>query len=181
MIVLIFIILISFCIWYFFIRQTDSVCNDGDKPCSKGRCIKNKCINQCGPSQACEPTFQCFDNRCVAIKPVVPKGKYCGTVSLLGITLNGEMNFPTNGKVDFSTSDAISITCVAEPFTMDGSLIMITDIGTQGDCVHDALVSNNVSVESITFSKETNQITLKATVKISFFNVPVSMTLSSCV
>jgi hypothetical protein len=64
---------------------------------------------------------------------------------------------------------------------MDGSLIMITDIGTQGDCVHDALVSNNVSVQSITYSKDTNQITLKATVKISFFTVPVSMTLTSCV
>ena len=172
---------ISFYIWYFFVRQTITVCNEGDKPCLKGRCIKNKCINQCDPSNSCKPNFKCFDNRCEVIKPPVPLGKYCGTVSHFGKTLNGEMNFSTNGMVDFSTSDAISVTCNAEPFTMDGSLIMITNIGTQDECIHDKLVSNNVNIENVTYSKDTNQITLKANVKISIFNVPVNMTLSSCV
>lgn len=176
---LLFLIIILFAVWYFFVRKIDTVCNDGDKPCSIGRCIKNKCTNECDKTNMCQGNYQCSDNKCVLIKPTGPVGKYCGSVSFLNITLKAQMNFPTNGKIDFSTSDAISITCNAEPFTMDGSLIMITDIGTQGDCVHDALSRNNVSVESITYSKETNQILLKANVKI-FFTVPVSMTLSLC-
>jgi len=178
---LIMIVGIGFCIWYFFIRQTKIVCNDGDKPCLIGRCTNNKCVKQCDASHPCKQNYQCLDKRCVDNKPPVPNGKYCGTVGVLNMKLDGEMNFNTDGKVDFSTSDAISITCIAEPFTMDGSLIMITDIGTPGDCVHDALVNNNVSVESVTYSKETNQIVLKASIKIQLFTFPVSMTLTSCV
>lgn len=179
---LFFFILIVFGVgvWYFFIRKIDKVCNEGDKPCLVGRCINNKCTNQCDKTNKCQNNYQCSDNKCILIKPQVPSGQYCGTVSVIGITLNAQMNFPTNGKIDFSTSDAISITCNAEPFTMDGSLIMITNIGTQGNCVHDASSSNNVSVESITYSKDTNQITLKASVKIKIFTVPVSMILSLC-
>ena len=79
--------------------------------------------------------------------------------------MEGNIVINSESSLDLSitTSTGVSIVCPSEAYTMDttSGLISLTDVETDGDCAHDALADNKVSLESITYSASTDDIDVK--------------------
>jgi hypothetical protein len=105
-----------------------------------------------------------------------PVGKYCGTKTLFGETINGVVNFKSSDVLDFAISGDFTINCVDEHYTVSGSSVMLSDIDVAGDCTHDALSDNKITLTGITYDSSAN--TLDVAVKYSVAKLDI--TLSPC-
>lgn len=103
-----------------------------------------------------------------------PTGTYTGSKTIAGQTVNGQVNFQDASLLEFIISGLIDIDCKDEAYTLSGSDIVITNVLTAGDCAHDALADNSVSLKSVTYNDSSDEITVS--VKYSIMNIDIVMT-----
>jgi hypothetical protein len=103
-----------------------------------------------------------------------PTGKYCGSKTLFGETINGVVNFMSSEILDFAISGDFTINCTDEYYSISGSQVVLRDIGVSGDCTHDALVENKITLDSITYDSSAN--TLDVAVKYSIAKLDIMLT-----
>jgi hypothetical protein len=105
-----------------------------------------------------------------------PTGKYCGSKTLFGETINGLVTFKSPELLDFAISGDFTINCSDEYYSVAGSQIVLRDINTVGDCTHDALTDNQIMLNGITYDSTAN--TIDVAVKYSIAKLDI--TLSPC-
>ena len=89
-----------------------------------------------------------------------PSGKYVGSKTVFGETIGASVSFRDSNTLDFSITGAIALNCAGEPYVLSGNEIVISDIDEVGDCAHDALVDNGVTLTDILYDETKNQITV---------------------
>jgi len=90
-----------------------------------------------------------------------PVGVYAGNKTILGTKIDGEMVFVYEGVCDIQILvDAahLKITCIDEPYIMNGTSVNLTGVHSEGNCVHDQLIANNVTLVSVTFSGQGDDV-----------------------
>ena len=100
-----------------------------------------------------------------------PVGKYCGSKTVFGETINGVVNFKTSDMLDFAISGDFTINCADEYYSLSGSQVVLRDIGVAGDCTHDALADNKITLDAITYDSAAN--TLDVAVKYSIAKIDI--------
>jgi len=107
-----------------------------------------------------------------------PTGTYTGSKSVLGVTIDGKVKINSATDMDLEISNAISISCPGEPYTLDGNSITITNMDKAGDCVHDAVASEpGLSIKSVTYDSSADAITVEA--KEGFVALKIVLTKST--
>ena len=82
--------------------------------------------------------------------------------------------------MEFVIGGVIDIDCKDEAYTYDGaSTITLDNVGTAGDCAHDALESNKVTLKSISYDNGSDEITVS--VKYSVLSLDVVLSKSGAV
>jgi hypothetical protein len=89
-----------------------------------------------------------------------PSGKYLGSKSLFGETIQANVNFKDTSNLDISISGDFVLNCADESYSVTNNQIVLDDIDIVGDCAHDALVDNNIVIQSIAYDSSRNDITL---------------------
>jgi hypothetical protein len=102
-----------------------------------------------------------------------PVGKYCGSKSVFGENINGIVTFTSPESLDFEISGDFEIICYDEYYTQSGNQIILPDIDLVGNCVHDALVANKVTLNTITYDITTN--TIDVSVKYSIAKLDIHL------
>jgi len=105
----------------------------------------------------------------------VPIGFYKGQKTVLGYVVDANMQFkqPKFCGIQIAIDAAnVNITCTDEAYKMSGNLIELKHIDDEGDCLHDQM-EDVVSLKSITYSKESNQVTVK--VKYKFLTETIDL------
>lgn len=105
-----------------------------------------------------------------------PTGTYCGSKTVFGETINGQVRFKSPELLDFAISGDFTINCADEYYVLDGSQIILRDIGVVGDCTHDALSDNKITLDSIMYDSSANQIN----VSVKYSIAKIDILLSNC-
>ena len=103
-----------------------------------------------------------------------PAGTYCGTKTVFGESISGVVDLKTSTLLDFTISGDFCIYCMDEAYSVNGNQILFTDINTPGDCTHDALSDNKITLNSITYDEALNQIDVS--VKYSIAKLDILLT-----
>jgi len=103
-----------------------------------------------------------------------PIGTYCGSKTVFGETINGVVRFKSLDLLDFVISGDFAIDCSDEYYSVDGSNVVLRDIGLDGDCTHDALTDNQITLNSITYNALSNK--LDVSVKYSIAKLDIELT-----
>lgn len=104
-----------------------------------------------------------------------PVGKYCGSKTVFGETINGVVTFKSTETLDFAISGDFTINCTDEYYSLSDSKIILRDIDVDGDCTHDALADNKITLDSITYDSATN--TIDVAVKYSIAKLDIKLDL----
>ena len=91
--------------------------------------------------------------------------------SLFGETINAQVDLKSASMLDFGISGDFTLDCKDEAYSVVGSQIAITNIGVAGDCAHDALDDNGITLKAITYDASKDEITVSA--KYSIANVDI--------
>jgi hypothetical protein len=102
-----------------------------------------------------------------------PLGKYCGSKTVFGETINGVVNFKSSEILDFAISGDFTINCADEYYSLSGSQVVLRDIGLVGDCTHDALADNKITLDAITYDSAVN--TIDVAVKYSIAKIDIML------
>ena len=103
-----------------------------------------------------------------------PVGTYCGTKTVFGESISGIVDLKTSTLLDFTISGDFSIDCADETYSISGNQVMLAGIDTPGDCTHDALSDNQITLNSITYDGALNQIDVS--VKYSVAKLDIILT-----
>ena len=103
-----------------------------------------------------------------------PTGTYCGSKTVFGETVNGVVRFKSPELLDFVISGDFVIDCSDEYYSVDGSNVVLRDIGLEGDCTHDALTDNQIILNSITYDATSNK--MDVSVKYSIAKLDIELT-----
>ena len=103
-----------------------------------------------------------------------PVGKYCGSKTVFGETINGVVTFKSPEILDFAISGDFTINCADEYYSLSGSQVVLRDIGVAGDCTHDALAENKITLDAIAYDSTANS--LDVTVKYSVAKIDIKLT-----
>ena len=103
-----------------------------------------------------------------------PVGKYCGSKTVFGETVNGVVSFKSPDLLDFAISGDFTINCLNEYYSLADSQVVLRDIGVVGDCTHDALDENQIVLNSITYDSVSN--TMDVVVKYSVAKLDILLT-----
>ena len=103
-----------------------------------------------------------------------PAGKYCGSKTVFGETINGVVTFKSSEILDFAISGDFTINCTDEYYTVSGSQVVLRDIGVVGDCTHDALAENKITLDAIKYDSAANS--LDVSVKYSIAKIDIQLT-----
>ena len=106
-----------------------------------------------------------------------PSGAYSGSKTVLGQTINAMVSANTATSMDLSISGVISLSCTDEAYTLSGSDITIDNIDQSGDCAHDALEENGVTLKGVTYDESADTITVS--VKYSVMSIDILLSKSS--
>jgi hypothetical protein len=104
----------------------------------------------------------------------VPVGNYVGSKTLFGETINAVVNINDATSLDFAISGDFTLDCKDESYSLVDNTIVLDDIDIVGDCAHDALVDNEITLKGIVYDAEQNQITVTA--KYSIATVDIVLT-----
>jgi cathepsin F len=104
-----------------------------------------------------------------------PTGSYSGEKDIVGEKIDATVTFSSATSLSLKISGPISVNCPSEAFTFSGSEVTLTNLGTAGDCVHDALAKEkDVKLSAIKYDSSKDEIEVTAKVGI----LPVTFTLS---
>ncbi len=104
----------------------------------------------------------------------VPSGTYVGSKTIFGETIGASVSFHDADTLDFAITGAFALNCVDEVYQINGSEIVMMNIGVVGDCAHDALADNGVTLTNIVYDGTSNQITVS--VKYSVAKIDLVLT-----
>jgi hypothetical protein len=102
-----------------------------------------------------------------------PAGTYHGTKSVLGVVVDATIVVDSATAFDMAITGPITLNCKAEAYKMDGNTIDITNAGTAGDCLHDALKANDASVKSAVWDPTKDTVTV--VVKVAIISVTIEL------
>jgi len=102
-----------------------------------------------------------------------PLGTYIGSKTVFGETVNAAINVKDTEKLDFSISGDFVLNCKDEYYSYADGKIVLDDLEIVGDCAHDALVDNQITLKDILFDQTLNQITVS--VKYSIMTLDILM------
>ena len=100
-----------------------------------------------------------------------PSGSYVGSKTLFGETIGAIVNINDATSLDFTVSGDFTLDCKDESYSVVGDAIVLDDIELVGDCAHDALMDNQITLKGIVYDNTQNQITVS--VKYSIANVDI--------
>ena len=103
-----------------------------------------------------------------------PVGRYCGSKTVFGETINGIVTFKSLDLLDFAISGDFTIDCADEYYSLSGSNVVLRDIGVDGDCTHDALTYNKITLDAITYDSAANALDIA--VKYSIAKIDIQLT-----
>merc|ERR1711907_627484 len=103
-----------------------------------------------------------------------PSGTYTGEKKILGEDIKASVTIDDSSHMDLVISGAISISCKNEAYSLSGSTVNVPGASKAGDCIHDALQKETLSLEGITYDSGANTVTIK--VKKSFIGVTFVLT-----
>ena len=103
-----------------------------------------------------------------------PSGAYCGTKTVFGESITGLVTFKSSSTLDFAITGDFMIGCIDESYSVNGNQIMFTDINIPGDCMHDALSDNEITLNSVTYDDTEN--TIDVSVKYSIAKIDILLT-----
>jgi len=101
-----------------------------------------------------------------------PSGTYKGTKSVLGQSVDATVTIDDASHFDMDISGVASISCKNEAYTLSGGKFSVPGATTSGDCLHDALTSNNVALSSMTYDATSDEISVSVKYE-SFLTVSV--------
>jgi len=89
-----------------------------------------------------------------------PAGTYEGSETVLDQKINAKVVLTSDNAMDLSISGVVDINCSGEAYSFDGAsgAITLNDVGTEGDCVHDALAKSGATLDGITYVAESDRI-----------------------
>ena len=105
----------------------------------------------------------------VSLLATTPSGAYSGSKTVLGETINALVSVNSETSMDLSISGVIDLSCADEAYHIDGSDIVVENIDQDGDCAHDALAENSVTLKSVTYDDSKDEITVS--VKYSVLSI----------
>ena len=97
-----------------------------------------------------------------------------GSKSVLGQTVNAELNFSSDSAVDIVISGVAAVSCTAEAYSLTDSSVSLPNKDTTGDCVHDNLADAGAEIKSISYNEAADELTVEA--KYSVVTVKVVLT-----
>lgn len=100
-----------------------------------------------------------------------PSGQYEGSKAVLGVDITCDMR--VRSTVDIVISGPISLECDNESYTFEGTILTLDDVDENGDCVHDQLKKEDVTLKSITYDAPSDVLTLN----VKYDHVPVALDL----
>jgi len=101
----------------------------------------------------------------------VPIGNYVGGKTLFGETINAVVNINDSSSLDFAISGDFALDCKDESYSLVGNTIVLDDVDIVGDCAHDALVDNQITLKGIVYDSQQNQITVTAKYSIATVDI----------
>ena len=101
----------------------------------------------------------------------VPIGNYAGGKTLFGETINAVVNINDSASLDFAISGDFALDCKDESYSLVGNTIVLDDVDIVGDCAHDALVDNQITLKGIVYDSQQNQITVTAKYSIATVDI----------
>ena len=110
----------------------------------------------------------------LVVAAAAPSGTYTGSKSILGVTVNGSIKIDDDTHFDLGITGAATINCPSEEYALSGSDISLPNAQTSGDCVHDQLASNKVTLESLSYDSGADSITVN--VKKSIAKISLTLT-----
>jgi hypothetical protein len=103
-----------------------------------------------------------------------PSGKYVGSKTVFGETIGASVSFRDSNTLDFAITGAFELNCAGEPYALSGNEIVLLDINEAGDCAHDALVDNGVTLNDIVYDGTNNKITVSVKYSIAKIDLVLS-------
>jgi len=103
-----------------------------------------------------------------------PSGKYVGSKTVFGETIGASVSFHDADTLDFAITGAFALNCADEVYQINGSEIVITNIGVAGDCAHDALADNGVTLNDIVYDGTNNKITVSVKYSVAKIDLVLS-------
>ncbi len=104
-----------------------------------------------------------------------PNGSYCGSKSVLGETVSAVVSFQDTQVLDFAISGDFVLDCRDETYSVSGSEIFLRDIDLDGDCVHDAMTDNHITLNHITYDSYANSINVAVGYSRLQLNIPLTI------
>jgi len=110
-----------------------------------------------------------------------PSGAYTGSKTILGEEIAATLTFKSATELEFSITGALAVECDNESFTFDSSsgAISLPGADISGDCLHDALSDNSVTLKSVTYDASSDSIAVE--VKYSILTITLDLTKSGLV
>jgi hypothetical protein len=96
-----------------------------------------------------------------------PSGSYSGSKTVFGETIGATVVFQNEQVLDFAITGAFALNCAGESYVVNGNEIVMSDIGKVGDCAHDALDENGVTLTNILYDLTNDQITVSVKYSIA--------------
>lgn len=115
--------------------------------------------------------FAAFCVACASAQ--APSGSYAGSKDILGVTINGNIKIDSATAFDLGITGAATINCANEAYTYADGKVDVTNQGTSGDCVHDALKKNGIELKSIEYDAGKDEITVN--VKKSIIGISLTL------
>jgi hypothetical protein len=103
-----------------------------------------------------------------------PSGVYVGSKTVFGETIGASVSFRDSNTLDFAITGAFALNCAGEPYAVSGNEIVLLDIDEAGDCAHDALDENGVTLNDIVYDGTKNQVTVSVKYSVAKIDLVLS-------
>jgi hypothetical protein len=103
-----------------------------------------------------------------------PSGVYVGSKTVFGETIGASVSFRDSNTLDFAITGAFELNCAGEPYAVSGNEIVLSDIDQVGDCAHDALDENGVTLNDIVYDGTKNQVTVSVKYSVAKIDLVLS-------
>jgi len=111
-----------------------------------------------------------------SVLATAPGGSYQGSVTKLGQTVTTQVNVVDGSTMDLKISGLFTIDCAGEDYTISDADIIVDGVKTAGDCVHDGLDANHVTLVGITLGGPPD----RARTDISIYHLMMSLKRRGC-
>lgn len=156
---------------------------------AEAQCTRDHCMSKCSFSPDSDSCKQCAVQNCqsaettcsgfvptaqmpsilfeqersemyVAFAEKTPAGTYMGEKSFLGKGVNLKITIDDSAHFDMIVTGFTSLDCKNEQYSLSGGNVNIPGAKVNGNCIHDALLENKMSLGSVTYDATSDEISL---------------------